>query len=216
MPKQGQFAKSSRIKRVNNFKVKQHRQGKIIHNEQLVDFLVVRYALTLKKRIAPNAQETVQRFLMEISTKLISNNGDLQAIIPLLLTSLSARVPWQFYRQVSLEWENLQVFLKKELPAVPLKQQLRITQTVSITDFNRLVANLLAHKVAAITLIKRSGQQSALQEQTAQLLFASLYQDSQVKWDQVAALLAPFDFPVPAELDAGSKKWLTELAKVKD
>lgn len=216
MPKQGQFAKSSRIKRVNNFKVKQHQQGKNIHNEQLVDFLVVRYALTLKKRIAPNAQETVQRFLMEISAKLISDDGDLQAIIPMLLTSLSARVPWQFYRQVSLEWENLQAFLKKELPAVPLKQRLRVTQTVSITEFNRLVANLLAHKIAAITLIKHSGQQSALQEQTAQLLFASLYQDSQVKWDQVAALLAPFDFPVPVELDAGSKKWLTALAKTKD
>lgn len=215
MPKQGQFARSGRIKRINNFKVKQHHQGATIRDDQLVDFLVVRYALTLKKRITSNAQETVQRFLIEISDLLISNHGNLQKIVPSLLANLASRVPWQFYWQVSVAWEKLQDFLKKELPAVPLKQQFRITKPVSVNDFNQLVANVLSHKAAAITFVKQGGQRSEQQEQTAQLLLQSIYQNNQIKWDQVAALFAPFKFPVPAELDSVSKKWLTELARTR-
>ncbi|MFR0771653.1 MAG: hypothetical protein ACLSH6_06785 [Limosilactobacillus pontis] len=46
MPKQGQFAKSARRKRVNNFKVRRHQQGQTIAGDQLTDFLLVRFGLT--------------------------------------------------------------------------------------------------------------------------------------------------------------------------
>jgi hypothetical protein len=42
MPKQGQFAKSVRQKKLNDFKVKRHEQGAVIDETQLTDFLTVR------------------------------------------------------------------------------------------------------------------------------------------------------------------------------
>lgn len=63
MPKQGHFAKSSRLKQLNNFKVKRPQvAGNEISGDQLTDFLVVRFALTAKKRVPAVAQETSQRF----------------------------------------------------------------------------------------------------------------------------------------------------------
>lgn len=38
MPKQGQFAKSVRQKKLNDFKVKRHEQGAVIDETQLTDF----------------------------------------------------------------------------------------------------------------------------------------------------------------------------------
>ena len=51
MPKQGQFAKSSRLKQLNQFKVKQHSQQNVIDDEQFVDYVVLRFNLTSKKRL---------------------------------------------------------------------------------------------------------------------------------------------------------------------
>ena len=76
LPKQGQFAKSSRIKQLNNFKVKRHGQGSTISADQFTDYLLVRFALTTKKKVAKGAQETVQRFLIEIGDQLLENDGD--------------------------------------------------------------------------------------------------------------------------------------------
>lgn len=100
MPKQGHFAKSMRTKQINDFKVKRNATGATIDDEQLTDFLVVRFALTAKKRVGSGARETVQRFLIEIGDSLQENDGDLQTIIPNLLASLNARVPWQFYLEI--------------------------------------------------------------------------------------------------------------------
>ena len=97
MPKQGHFAKSTRTKQLNDFKVKRGATGGTIDDGQLTDFLVVRFALTAKKRVQPSSRETLQRFLIEICDTLQANDGDLNKIIPNLLISLNARVPWQFY-----------------------------------------------------------------------------------------------------------------------
>lgn len=213
MPKQGQFAKSTRLKRVNNFKVRRHQQGQTIGDDQLTDFLLVRFNLTAKKRVPRDSQETVQRFLIEVSDQLIPSNGDLATLVPELLADINHRAPWQFYWQLLPQWALLQDFLKKELAAVPLAPRRYVTTTVTTADLGQQVARLLAQKAAAITFLKRPHVPTAMQEQTAQLLFASIYSGKQIDWTKVRALLAPFPFTVDNNLDAGTQEWLRQLAK---
>ena len=174
MPKQGHFAKSMRTKQLNDFKVKRNATGAIIDDEQLTDFLVVRFALTAKKRVQSGTRETVQRFLIEICDSLQENDGDLQAIIPNLLVSLNSRVPWQFYPEILGEWDLLQKFLQKELPAVPLEKRLRIKHSVTIQEMETLIAKLLARKITAITFINQPRVDPHKKDQMATMMLTTI------------------------------------------
>lgn len=213
MPKQGQFAKSTRTKQLNSFKVKRRGGGNTIPTDQLTDFLVVRLALTAKKRVAPAAQETVQRFLIELADRLVEANGNLVKLVPPLLAKLNSQVPWQFYGQVTANWDLLQRFLVKELPAVPLAQRLRVTAQLSTGQLNQLVAEQLAQKGAAATLLGRGPLPPAQTQLVAKQLLAALYRDGQIDWQQVRALLAPLPYQPAPELDLPTRQWLTALAQ---
>lgn len=213
MPKQGQFAKSTRTKQLNSFKVKRRGGGNTIPTDQLTDFLVVRFALTAKKRVAPTAQETVQRFLIELADRLVEDNGNLVQLVPPLLTKLNSQVPWQFYAQLTANWDLLQRFLVKELPAVPLAQRLRVTTQLSTGQLNQLVAEQLAQKGAAATLLGRGPLPPAQTQLVAKQLLAALYRDGQVDWQQVRALLAPLPYQPAPDLDLPTRQWLTALAQ---
>ena len=213
MPKQGQFAKSTRTKQLNSFKVKRRGGGNTIPTDQLTDFLVVRFALTAKKRVTPAAQETVQRFLIELADRLVKDNGNLARLVPPLLTKLNSQVPWQFYAQVTANWDLLQRFLVKELPAVPLDQRLRVTAQLSTGQLNQLVAEQLAQKGAAATLLGRGQLPPAQTQLVAKQLLAALYRDGQVDWQQVRALLAPLLYQPAPDLDLPTRQWLTALAQ---
>ena len=213
MPKQGQFAKSTRTKQLNSFNVKRRGGGNTIPTDQLTDFLVVRFALTAKKRVAPTAQETVQRFLIELADRLVEDNGNLVQLVPPLLAKLNSQVPWQFYAQVTANWDLLQRFLVKELPAVPLAQRLRVTTQLSTGQLNQLVAEQLAQKGAAATLLGRGPLPPAQTQLVAKQLLAALYRDGQVDWQQVRALLAPLPYQPAADLDLPTRQWLTALAQ---
>lgn len=213
MPKQGQFAKSTRTKQLNSFKVKRRGGGNTIPTDQLTDFLVVRFALTAKKRVAPAAQETVQRFLIELADRLVEDNGNLVQLVPPLLTKLNSQVPWQFYAQVTANWDLLQRFLVKELPAVPLDQRLRVTAQLSTGQLNQLVAEQLAQKGAAATLLGQGPLPPAQTQLVAKQLLAALYRDGQVDWQQVRALLAPLPYQPAPDLDLPTRQWLTALAQ---
>lgn len=213
MPKQGQFAKSTRTKQLNSFKVKRRGGGNTIPTDQLTDFLVVRFALTAKKRVTPAAQETVQRFLIELADRLVEANGDLVQLVPPLLTKLNSQVPWQFYAQVTANWDLLQRFLVKELPAVPLDQRLRVTAQLSTGQLNQLVAEQLAQKGAAATLLGRGQLPPAQTQLVAKQLLAALYRDGQVDWQQVRALLAPLPYQPAPDLGLPTRQWLTALAQ---
>ncbi|MBB1098889.1 hypothetical protein H5R88_01950 [Limosilactobacillus sp. WF-MT5-A] len=213
MPKQGHFAKSIRTKQLNDFKVKRNATGAIIDDEQLTDFLVVRFALTAKKRVQSGAQETVQRFLIEICDSLQEDNGDLQVIIPNLLMSLNARVPWQFYPAILEEWDLLQKFLQKELPAVPLKKRLRIRRIVTTQEMETLIAKLLVRKITAITFIKQPGADQNRKDQMATMMLTTIYHEQTIEWDKVRLLLAPFKFEIAPDLDEETKGWLKKLAE---
>lgn len=211
MPKQGQFAKSARLKQLNNFKVRSHQQGQAITAEQLPDFLLVRFNLTAKKRIPHAAQETAQRFLIEVLDQLVKVKGDLASLVPELLDDINHRAPWQFYMQLLPQWDLLQDFLKKELPAVPLAKRCYVTTTVTSADLTKTVAQLLAKKAAAITFLKRPNVPAAMQQQTAQLLYGSIYHDGAIDWAKVRALLSPFPFTIDPQLDEGTRQWLQAL-----
>ena len=213
MPKQGQFAKSTRTKQLNSFKVKRRGGGNTIPTDQLTDFLVVRFALTAKKRVAPAAQETVQRFLIELADRLVEANGNLVKLVPPLLAKLNSQVPWQFYAQVTANWDLLQRFLVKELPAVPLAQRLRVTAQLSTARLSQLVAEQLAQKGAAATLLGRGPLPPAQTQLVAKQLLAVLYRDGQIDWQQVRALLAPLPYQPAPELDLPTRQWLTALAQ---
>lgn len=213
MPKQGQFAKSSRRQRINNFKMRRHQQGDTIRPDQLTDFLLVRFNLTAKKRVPGEAQETVQRFLIEVSDRLLAANGDLEALIPGLLRDINHRAPWQFYMQLLPEWPLLQAFLKKEVPAVPLAQRCYLANLPTVDELTKTVGQLLAEKIAAITFLKQPNVPAVMREQTAQRLLISIYRDGQIDWAKVRALLAPFPFTVDPSLDGGTQKWLRALSQ---
>lgn len=213
MPKQGQFAKSARLKQLNNFKVRRHQQGQIT-TDQLPDFLLVRFNLTAKKRLPNTAQETAQRFLIEVLDQLVEFDGDLAKLVPELLADINHRAPWQFYMQLLPQWNLLQDFLKKELPAVPLATRRYVTTTVDTVDLVQETARLLAKKAAAITFLKRPNVPVAMQQQTAQLLYKSIYHDGAIDWEKVRALLTPFPFTIDSRLDEGTRQWLQELCQL--
>ncbi|WP_373842049.1 hypothetical protein [Limosilactobacillus sp.] len=213
MPKQGHFAKSTRLKQLNNFKVKRHFPGNTIPNSQLTDFLVVRFALTVKQRIPKSSRETVQRFLIEVADQLLKYQGNLVNLVPALLRDINHRAPWQFYRQLLPEWGKLQKFLKKEVPAVPLKQRCYLTGTITTAALTKIVAQLLAGKASAITFLKQPNAPISLRQQTTKMLLAAVYQEGKIDWVKVRALLAPFPFQIDPQLDAGTKKWLTTLSQ---
>ena len=213
MPKQGHFAKSMRTKQINDFKVKRNATGATIDDEQLTDFLVVRFALTAKKRVQSGARETAQRFLIEICDSLQENDGDLQAIIPNLLVSLNARVPWQFYPEILGEWDLLQKFLQKELPAVPLEKRLRIKHPVTTQEMETLIAKLLVRKITAITFINQLRVDPHKKDQMMTMMLTTIYHDQTIEWDKVRLLLAPFKFEIAPKLDEETKDWLKKLAE---
>lgn len=213
MPKQGHLAKSKQIKQINNFKVKRNAISATIDDEQLTDFLVVRFALTAKKRVRPEARETIQRFLIEICDSLQKKNGDLQAIIPNLLVNLNARVPWQFYSEILSEWDLLQKFLQKELPAVPLERRLRISHPIVTKDLEALIAKVLARKITAITFINQPNVAQNKKEQMMTMMLATIYYDHMIEWNKVRSLLAPFEFKIAPDLDEQTKDWLKKLAE---
>lgn len=214
MPKQGHFAKSARVKQLNNFKTRRHTGlGNTIKDDQLTDFLVVRYALTVKRRVAQPAQETVQRFLIEISNQLPAVNGDLTKLLPPLVSKLNSQVPWQFFEQLLANWDLLQKFLVKELPAVPLRQRLRITKQVSRAQLAAVVARELAVKGAAATLLKQPQAAPAVREGTARLLLMTIYHGGEVDWAKVKALLAPLPYQPAADLDSATRDWLRKLSQ---
>lgn len=211
MPKQGQFAKSVRRKQLNNFKVKRRDRQNAIADNQLTDFLTVRFALTAKKRLPVTQRESAQRFLQEISAQLPSNDGQLDTIVKQLIDEINSRVPWQFFEQLSEFWPLLQKFLQKEVPAVPLKKQILIKSTVSQEQLQLWLANALANKIAMATLLGQGQVNLAKTKQLAKLLLPSLYQENVISWEKVKALLAPFPFDVEQAPDETTRQWLISL-----
>ena len=211
MPKQGHFAKSTRLKQLNQFKVKKHAQGQAIDDQQFIDYVLVRFALTTKRKLSELAGETAQRLIMEICAELNPGNNDLSNIVSNKLAELQSRVPWQFYQQVLTNWEQVQHFLQREVPAVPLRARVLLSSPLSEQALEQLIAELIARQTTAAMFLNRPVNEQ-IKKQTAERLLKVIITQGQVDWTKIAALWAPFDFEPADNLDEGTKKWLHQLA----
>lgn len=213
MVKQGRFAASKRVKQLNNFHQK-HRvvESRAIADDQLGDFLLVRFALTTKKRLPANARETLQRFLQELTPRLVAHQGRVKDSVAAVLLAVRTRVPWQFFRQVSEQWAPFQHFLQREVPAVPLKQRMPVTDLLTPAAFNDLLAGMLAEQTVALTTLQAkvpAAMQQTMVAQTKQ----SLFNGQEIDWSKVRALFAPVKFDPQTAPDEKTRQWLLELAK---
>ena len=210
MPKQGQFAKSSRIKQIKHRqRQKGKKQGREIDQKMVADFLLVRFALTTKKRLPKVAQETNQRFLQELISHLTATNGDLTKMVTLTLEKVRGRVPWQFYWQISENWADLQHFLVREVPAVPVTPRLRTQNELAKADFDHLIVLELARTGAQATTLNGAGKASQVEEKLA----TALVDHDGVKWRQVEALLGPLTKVGEPDVDEGTAAWLATLSQ---
>lgn len=213
MPKQGHFAKSIRQKKVNQLKVRQPRKNSnVINEDQLTDFMLVRFALTTKKRVDQHSQESMQRLLIEILNKRSQDLLDLSMVMPTLIKELNSKVPWQFFRQVSDNWMIFQKFISRELPAVPVKKQVRVVNNISREILDEIIITNLAKKVIGITLLNspvNNGMKKMMENQMKE----AIWYEGKIDWGKVRSLFSPLPFILDNSLDQPTKDWLTELAK---
>lgn len=211
MPKQGRFAASKRVKQLNNFHQKHQRhESRAIDNEQFDDFLLVRFALTTKKKLPADSRESLQRFLQELSPQLRANKGNVGDSVSQLLVKLRPRVPWQFFRQVSDQWAVFQHFLKREVPAVPLAKRLPLTNLLTAAEFNALLADALAGQAVALTALQAK-LPAAMKQAMTQQMRTAIFDGQAIDWEKVRSLFTPVKFDVETAPDEKTRQWLLEL-----
>lgn len=212
MPKPGRYAKTRRPVRPQRRQGRVHHQRATIVGSQLSDFLLVRYALTTRHQLPRPARESGQRFLQELTDRLPARGGfvDLQAVLAEILATVNARVPWQFFWQLSANWDQLRSFLMRELPAIPLPQRLRVSPLPSQRKFDQQLASLLARRAARATTLK-AALPATMIDQLSAGIETELVKDGQLRWDRVDQLLSPYGFPLAADLDPGTRAWLDQL-----
>ena len=211
MSKQGHFAAAKRVNQLNNFHQKhQYHESRAIDDDQLADFLLVRFALTTKKRLPASSRESLQRFLQEMIPRLVDNHGSVAESVDDVLPAMRTRVPWQFFRQVSEQWDVFQHFLKREIPAVPLKEHLLVIDQLTPHDFSMRLASSLAEQLASLTTL-----QTKLPNKMKQALMvkmrSTIFDGTSIDWGKVRALWQPFPFDVDSALDEKTRQWLLAL-----
>ena len=129
MVKQGRFAKSSKLRQIKEIQRAHRKQAdRVISETQFNDFLLVRYGLVLKAKMVRTDKETIQRFLIEwVDNAPKDANWSIKNLTTDTLKKINGRVPYQFYRALVRNWSKFQHFLKREVPAVPLKNRILIT-----------------------------------------------------------------------------------------
>ena len=185
----------------------------MIDPDQLEDFLLVRYALTARRHINPSERESCQRFLQEVASRLNGGNVVMDQFSARLVGDLLPQLPWQFFMQVANNWPMLRQFLGRELPAVPLRDRLRVASLPTEAEFNELLVTKLARQIAALTLLNKANSADQ-REMLATAMQQTLYQNGQISWAQVRVLYAPLGYTVPENVDDGTRQWLLDLVKV--
>ncbi|MFL1696173.1 hypothetical protein ACJQWY_05175 [Weissella kandleri] len=217
MVKQGQFAQ---VKRTQNQKPAKIRQMKTRNDHQLADdqipeFLQVRYHLTQSQRQVPVVQETMQRFLnVFLSQRPQTGNWDLTEMLPATLTKLGV-LPWQFFYVLDLEWPKMERFLVKEVPALPIANVQRVIP-LTADQFSALLGRFLARNWFAQQF---RNQPERLQQVTVAQLTAlenSILLKAEVAWQQVNVLyLTMPDAGDIEDVDNAAHTWITNLKQIK-
>lgn len=212
MPKQGQFARQSQQSKLKATKQKVKKQQQTINDEQISDFLVVRYALTLRQRTHPDSQETLQRFIQEVAEHLRLAQGDFSCLLPMIWQKVRGQVPWQFYWQLSLNWPALSLFLHREINALPLDKPVWCQALPDQVAFDQELLNELVNQVVATMALNHPLSHDQITQMKTRLR-ATLWGQNQIQWSQIRALLGPFQQTITSH-DPGSQVWLDHLASL--
>ncbi|MCY9806266.1 hypothetical protein OXT66_01735 [Lentilactobacillus senioris] len=209
MVKQGQRAASRRQKQMKQrLKQKVKRSQRTINIDQLPEFMLVRYGLTLKKRLPKLSAETLQRLLQAMLEMLpAGEQWSLTLWLIDVLKTMNNQLPWQFYLLVAENWSQFQAFLVRELPAVPLTQPLIISDEVREVELITIVSHQLAVNFFLTTTQNNPALMRQLPANQIEELQSSLNDLQAVDWPKVASLLGPVE-PMG---DAGTQAWLTAL-----
>lgn len=217
MVKQGQRAASKRLKQIKQIRRKKAiSYDRTIAASQLAEFMLVRYGLTLKKKIPQTQTQTVQRFLQEwlVQAPKSNVNWSIAQVTTAVLKQLNCQVPWQFLAVLAQNWLSIQAFLMKELPAVPLKDRLVVTDELTVNQLTQLLSHQLATNFFLTTL---GGNPQLLQQVAANKVMelqASLQLDDHIDWQRVSALFIQ-SFVVNEAADSGTRAWLQQLSQLK-
>lgn len=214
MPKQGQFARSQRHGISKSFYQHHQRQRQRTIDQTMVnDFLIVRYRLTTGKHLESLDRETGQRFLQELTPRLQRTSFDLSAALYQTLVEINAKVPWQFFYQLSRNWSLLNQFIQRELPALPLAKPVLLKNLVTQEELDQVIVQLLAQRIIGMTLLQRSVPETVQQNLIHQMA-TTLESDSQIQWSKVAAAFKPWPFPIDERLDSGTRDWLKSISQI--
>lgn len=214
MVKQGKFASATKQVKLKNHHQKMTKQQATIKKEQLFDFMMVRFGLTTKKRIAKPDQETVQRFLTSLLTDLEETAViDLKDLAEKTLERINVMVPWQYYRVIVANWPQLQAFLSRELPAVPLAERLIVKANVSKAAFQALVTRQLAVNSMLLTFNQQPELLKTVSSTQITQLTQAFTEKETIAWDKVAAMFKPFSKQIDAQNDSATTDWLETLMK---
>lgn len=214
MVKQGKFAKSSKLRQIKEIrKARQEKDDRTITPAQFAQFVFVRYGLTLKAKMIGTDKETIQRFLIEwVDNAPLNENWPIQQLAVETLKKINVRVPYQFYRAIVRNWSKFQRFLKREIPAVPLKKRLLLTDFLTSEAFEKVVARQLA----ANTLLATLGNNPQLMKQINLNQVATLAENfmdgNHINWQKVEAAFKPLPFDPSTAPDTPTNNWLTKLS----
>ncbi|MCT8395689.1 hypothetical protein D0499_07845 [Weissella soli] len=217
MVRQGQYAKTSQLKRVRQF-----RQNKPVTADQQIDptqleeFLIVRYHLTQNERLTPLVKETMQRFLMVwLGQAPDTGQWDLPSMTAQALAKTAAQVPWQFYALLLGEWEHFQKFLQREIPAVQLAERKVLVGTLSRQEFAELMANQMALNWFLQTFKDNHQMLERIAEtQVSEMQKSFLGSDGHGNWANVGSVYATTILSLDHDVDAATRDWLRELASL--
>ena len=214
MPKQGQFARSQRHGISKSFHQHPQRQRQRTIDQTMVsDFLIVRYRLTTGKHLESLDRETGQRFLQELMPRLQETSFDLSAAVHQTLVEINAKVPWQFFYQLSRNWPLLNRFIQRELPALPLAEPVLLKNLVTQEWLDQVIVQLLAQQIIGMTLLQRTVA-ATIQQNLIHQMATTLESDSQIQWSKVAAAFKPWPFPLDERLDSGTRDWLKAISQI--
>lgn len=213
MPKEGQFAKSSRILKLNNFHQRRHQPGRLISNSQFDDYVLARFMLTTKRDLPRNIQESNQRFLIELLPQLRRFHGHIKNSVQKILPGMVARAPWQFFKQIQAGWTKIQHFLFCELKAVPVKPQVFASDGLTDKELANLISKILANQMASLMTLNLPKKARPNHQVLAHQLRAGFMLNSNIDWSKVRSLMIPYPFQFDAsEVDTETANWLKHLA----
>ena len=210
MGKKGQLGKIKKHKQIKAIRKQMHTDtGRTIKPEDFENFVLVRYGLTLKKRLTGVDKQTVQRFLQE----LLRDNPpagvwDLDSVLTQTLKEVNVHVPFKFYERLVANWPEIEHFLRREIPAVPLAQRIQIYPGSHIQEvvLRQLDANML--------IFISKDNPNIFKEMTMEKMDAlndSLTSGGLIDWEKVADIFAPFGFDINTASDDGTRQWFDQL-----